>query len=108
MSAVTNSSEQSLSVASANCTYDDLEDEVARHQAKLDARALRHALEARKETEEDREQHHEHRKQRGGQDTGDDADHDVGERAQPREPLVRRAQRVDVRHDTDERNCEAM
>lgn len=36
-------------------TYDNLEDEVALHQAELNERALRHALEARKEAQNDRE-----------------------------------------------------
>ena len=58
------------------------------------------------EAQDDGEAHHEEGKQHWGQDTGDDADNDAGQLAQPCQPRVRRAKCVDIADSTDE--CDYM
>ena len=85
-------------------TYDDLEDEVARHEGELEAGRARDSLELGEQAEDDGEEHHEDSQTDGRENTGDDADHDIGEFAKPVEPSETNAELGDVRDDTDKRD----
>jgi len=85
---------------------DDLEEEVAGHQAEFNVCTFGNALEACQETEDDGEEGHENREQNGGEDTANDARDNGRETAKPAKPAVGRAQFWDVGQSTDERNWE--
>ena len=82
-------------------THDDLEDEVPRHQAKLEAGRAGNTLKLGKETKNDGQEHHENGKQDRWQDTLEDTKADGGDLAEPCEPAVRLAESGDVGDDTN-------
>ena len=85
-------------------THDNLEAEVARHQAQFQARTSWDTLELGEEAEDDGEQHHEDSEQNRREDTLQDTNDRRRQMAEPGEPVVGFTEVRDIRDDTDERD----
>ena len=88
-------------------THDDLEDEVPRHQAKLEAGRAGNTLKLVKETKDNGQEHHENGKQDRWQDALDDTRDDSGGPAKLCEPRVHLSESSDGGHVNGGGHCKS-
>ena len=86
-------------------THDDLEDEIPRHQAKLEAGRAGNTLKLGKETKDNGQEHHENGKQDRWQDTLEDTKQDRRDLAEPCEPATCFEESSDVGHSNGGSHC---